>query len=191
MTAQTSPPNALQPSSVTRRPKSLQQSESMGAKRANRTRLLQIGQGRTVQGGWTPPSHNAVLDIHLDDHRTKLYAAAKSRLQSYDAALAERRRKAALLSDGKKMENLNGRPCVKFVFAMFRKNVDSLGHSKTWRSLTIGWAILRLMRMVARRRSKMSHRSRMTRRSTDGMLGFLTLSANSNNLIGNRTSTHP
>jgi hypothetical protein len=142
-----------------------------------------------VQGGWTLPSHNAVLDIHLDDHLTKLYAAAKSQLQSYEAALAERRRKAALLSDGKKMEN--GRPCVKFVFAMFRKNVDSFGHSKPLRSLTIGWAILRLMRMVARRRSKMSHRSRTTRRSTDGMLGCLTLSATSNNLIGNRTSTHP
>jgi hypothetical protein len=52
-----------------------------------------------VQGGWTPPSHNAVLD----DHLTKLYAAAKSKLQSYEAALAERRRKAALLSGGKKM----------------------------------------------------------------------------------------
>ena len=65
-----------------------------------------IGQGPTVQGGWTPPSRNAVLD----DHLRKLYAATKSRLQRYEAALAERRRKAALLSDGKKMEN--GCPCV-------------------------------------------------------------------------------
>ena len=95
--------------------------------RANRTKL-QLGQGRTVQGGWTPPSHNAVLDIHLDDHLTKLYAAAKSQLQSYEAALAERNRKAALLSDGKKMEN--GYPRANFVFAddegtLFCKNVDS------------------------------------------------------------------
>ena len=50
------------------------------------------------------------------------------------AALAERKRKAALLSDGKKMEN--GHPCVNFVFAnndgtMFCKNVDTFGHSKT------------------------------------------------------------
>ncbi len=79
-----------------------------------------IGQGRAVQGGWMPPSHNAVLD----DHLTKLYAAAKSQLQSCEAALAERRRKAALLSDGKKMEN--GRPCVNLMFAMFRKNVAHL-----------------------------------------------------------------
>ena len=85
-----------------------------------------------MQGGWTPLSHNAVLD----DHLTKLYDTAKSQLQSYAAALAERKRKVALLSDGKKMEN--GRPCVNFVFAMFRKNVNSFGHSKTWRSLTIG-----------------------------------------------------
>ena len=54
-----------------------------------------------VQGGWTPPNHNAVLD----DHLTKLYDTAKSQLQSYAAALAERKRKVALLSDGKKMEN--------------------------------------------------------------------------------------
>ena len=83
-----------------------------------------------VQGGWTPPSHHAVLD----DHLTKLYATAESQLQSYVAALAERKRKAALLSDGKKMEN--GHPCVNFVFAnndgtMFCKNVDTFGHSKT------------------------------------------------------------
>ena len=87
-------------------------------------------QGHTAQGGWTPRSHNAVLDGHL----TKLYAAAESQLQSYVAALAERKRKAALLSDGKKMEN--GHPCVNFVFAndegtMFCKNVDTFGHSKT------------------------------------------------------------
>ena len=83
-----------------------------------------------VQGGWTPPRHHAVLD----DHLTKLYATAESQLQSYVAALAERKRKAALLSDGKKMEN--GHPCVNFVFAnndgtMFCKNVDTFGHSKT------------------------------------------------------------
>jgi len=83
-----------------------------------------------VQGGWTPPRHHAVLD----DHLTKLYAAAESQLQSYVAALAEGKRKAALLSDGKKMEN--GHPCVNFVFAnndgtMFCKNVDTFGHSKT------------------------------------------------------------
>ncbi len=66
-----------------------------------------------MQGAWTPPSHNAVLDGHL----TKLHAAAnKSQLQSYEAALAERRRKTAPLSDGEKMEN--GRPCVNFVFAI-------------------------------------------------------------------------
>ena len=53
-----------------------------------------------MQGGWTPPSHNAVLD----DHLTKLYDTAKSQLQSYAAALAERKRKVALLSDGKKMK---------------------------------------------------------------------------------------
>ena len=87
-------------------------------------------QGHTVQGGWTPPRHHAVLD----DHLTKLYATAESQLQSYVAALAERKRKAALLSDGKKMEN--GHPCVNFVFAndegtMFCKNVDTFGHSKT------------------------------------------------------------
>ena len=64
-----------------------------------------------MQGGWTPPNHNAVLD----DHLTKLYDTAKSQLQSYAAALAERKRKVALLSDGKKMEN--GHPCVNFVFA--------------------------------------------------------------------------
>ncbi len=39
----------------------------------------------TVQGGWTPPRHHAVLD----DHLTKLYAAAESQLQGYVAALAE------------------------------------------------------------------------------------------------------
>ena len=83
-----------------------------------------------MQGGWTPPNHNAVLD----DHLTKLYDTAKSQLQSYAAALAERKRKVALLSDGKKMEN--GHPCVNFVFAndegtMFCKNVDTFGHSKT------------------------------------------------------------
>ena len=120
-----------------------------------------------------PPSHNAVLD----DHLRKLFATAKSQLQSYEAALAERRRKAALLSDGKKMEN--GRPCVNFMFAMLLKNVDSFGRSKTWRSLTIGWAILRLIRMAAWWRSKMNHRSRTTRRSTDGMLGCLIFSVTS------------
>ena len=83
-----------------------------------------------VQGGWTPPRHHAVLD----DHLTKLYATAESQLQSYVAALAEGKRKAALLSDGKKMEN--GHPCVNFVFAnndgtRFCKNVDTFGHSKT------------------------------------------------------------
>ena len=83
-----------------------------------------------MQGGWTPPRHHAVLD----DHLTKLYATAESQLQSYVAALAERKRKAALLSDGKKMET--GHPCVNFVFAnndgtMFCKNVDTFGHSKT------------------------------------------------------------
>ena len=77
-----------------------------------------------------PPRHHAVLD----DHLTKLYATAESQLQSYVAALAEGKRKAALLSDGKKMEN--GHPCVNFVFAnndgtMFCKNVDTFGHSKT------------------------------------------------------------
>jgi hypothetical protein len=54
-----------------------------------------------VQGGWTPPRHHAVFD----DHLTKLYATAESQLQSYVAALAEGKRKAALPSDGKKMEN--------------------------------------------------------------------------------------
>ena len=88
----------------------------------------------------------------------------------------------------------NGRPCVNFVFAMFRENVDSFGHSKTWRSLTIRWAIPRLatsnMRMVAWRRSKMNHRSRATRRSTDGMLGCLIFSVTSNNLIGSFVLPH-
>ena len=65
---------------------------------------------------------------------TKLYDTAKSQLQSYAAALAERKRKVALLSDGKKMEN--GHPCINFVFAndegtMFCKNVHTFGHSKT------------------------------------------------------------
>ena len=83
-----------------------------------------------MQGGWTPPNHNAVLD----DHLTKLSDTAKSQLQSYAAALAERKRNVALLSDGKKMEN--GHPCINFVFAndegtMFCKNVDTFGHSKT------------------------------------------------------------
>ncbi len=64
---------------------------------------------------------------------TKLYAAAKSLLQSYEAALAERKRKVALLSDGK-MEN--GHRCVNFVLQTMRapclaKNVDTFGHSKT------------------------------------------------------------
>jgi hypothetical protein len=76
------------------------------------------------------PSHSGVLDGHW--HLTKLDASfvakAKSQLQSYEAALAERNRKAALLSDGKKMEN--GYPCANFVFAddegtLFCKNVDS------------------------------------------------------------------
>ena len=66
------------------------------------------------------------------------------------------------------------------MFAMLLKNVDSFGHSKTWRSLTIGWAMLRLMRMVAWRRSKMNHSSRTTRRSTDGMLGCLIFSVQPN-----------
>ncbi len=70
--------------------------------------------------GSSPPRHHAVLD----DHLTKLYAAAESQLQSYVAALAERKRKAALLSDGKKMEN--GHPCVNFVFAN-RDNDGTIG----------------------------------------------------------------
>jgi hypothetical protein len=37
-------------------------------------------------------------------------STAKSQLQSYEAALAERKRKVALLSDGRKMEN--GHRCV-------------------------------------------------------------------------------
>ncbi len=69
---------------------------------------------------------------------TKLDATAKSQLQSYEAALAERNRKAALLGNGKKMEN--GHPCANFVFAddegtLFYKSVDrdseTLAHSKT------------------------------------------------------------
>jgi hypothetical protein len=63
---------------------------------------------------------------------TKLYATAESHLQSYVAALAERKRKAALLSDGKKMET--GHPCVNFVFA----NNDGTMFCKR-RSLTLGW----------------------------------------------------
>ena len=81
---------------------------------------VRLGGAVRCTGGWTPPSHHAVLD----DHLTKLYAAAKCQLQSYEAALAERRRKAALLSDGKKMEN--GRPCANFMFAMLLKNVAHL-----------------------------------------------------------------
>ncbi len=85
------------------------------------------------------------------------------------------------------------------MFAMFRRNV---AHSiEVWtqqledlRSLTIGWAILRLMRMVAWRRRKINHRSRATRtrRSTDGMLGCLIFrfSVTSNNLISSFVLPH-
>ncbi len=105
---------------------------------------------------------------------TKLYATAESQLQSYVAALAERKRKAALLSDGKKMEN--GHPCVNFMFA----NNDGTMFCKK-RSLTLGWATLKLMRMMTWSRSKMTHRSRTTRRS---MLGCVVFSVTSNNLNG-------
>ena len=89
-----------------------------------------LTQGREVQHGWTPPNHNAVLDSHL----TTLYEKAKNQLEEYETALVERKRKAALLSDGKKFGN--GHPCVNFVFAnndgtMFCTNIDTFGHSKT------------------------------------------------------------
>ena len=50
--------------------------------------------------------------------------------------------------------------------------------------------MLRLIRMVAWRRSKMNHRSRTTRRSTDGMLGCLIFSVTSSNLIGSFLLPH-
>ncbi len=89
-----------------------------------------LTQGYEVRGGWTPPNHNAVLDSHL----TTLYEKAKDQLEGYETALVERKRKAALLSDGKKMEN--GHPCVNFVYGnedctMYCANVDTFGKSKT------------------------------------------------------------
>ena len=89
-----------------------------------------LTQGYEVRGGWTPPNHNAVLDSHL----TTLYEKAKKQLEGYETALVERKRKAALLSDGKKMEN--GHPCVNFVYGnedgtMYCANVDTFGKSKT------------------------------------------------------------
>jgi hypothetical protein len=96
-----------------------------------------LTQGREVQHGWTPPNHNAVLDSHL----TTLYEKAKNQLEEYETALVERKRKAALLSDGKKFGN--GHPCVNFVFA----NNDGTMFCKK-RSLTLGWATLKLMRMM-------------------------------------------
>ncbi len=79
----------------------------------------------------------------------------------------------------------NGRPCASFVFAMFRKNVDSFGQSVAQQGLEElqvdnlnkmdnSEANLN-MRMVAWRRSNLkmmpvNHRSRTTRRRTDGML---------------------
>ncbi len=88
---------------------------------------ISVCSGRAIRCkvvGSSPPRHHAVLD----DHLKKLYAAAESQLQSYVAALAERKRKAALLSDGKKMEN--GHPCVNFVFAN-RENDGTTGMSCT------------------------------------------------------------
>ena len=89
-----------------------------------------LTQGYEVRGGWTPPNHHAVLDSHL----TTLYEKAKKQLEGYETALVERKRKAALLSDGKKMEN--GHPCVNFVYGnedgtMYCANVDTFGKSKT------------------------------------------------------------
>ncbi len=112
-----------------------------------------LTQGREVQHGWTPPNHNAVLDIHL----TTLYEKAKNQLEGYETALVERKRKAALLSDDKKMEN--GHACVNFVFAnndgtMFCTNIDTFGHSKTgeWYAEEIKKIIERTGKSVARAR---------------------------------------